>query len=262
MVWDVSGTKNASPEERTRFPRVLPMGLSGLLVQFADRLDDEANRAALAFQARLLDEALAGVVEIAPSLGGVFLRLDPLTADRGVIEARVRALLADGAAPPAAGTRGRLWRLPAVFGGAAGPDLADIAARIGCDVDEAVAELTARPLRVMALGFAPGLPYMGILPERWDIPRKAGLTPRVPVGGVVVAVRQAIIFPTDTPTGWWHVGQSRFRGFRPEAAAPFLLGPGDEVLLQPVTEADLDALHRDDPDGAGASVAPSADAPR
>ena len=128
--------------------------------------------------------------------------------------------------------------------------------RATLDGDAGVA--VARPLRVMAIGFAPGLPYMGILPERWDIPRNTALTPRVPAGGVVVAVRQAIIFPADTPTGWWHVGQTGFRGFRPEAAEPFLLGPGDEVVLRPVPEDELRALLAADPDGGGATIEPLA----
>jgi inhibitor of KinA len=247
------------PGNEARLPRVLPMGLSGLLVQFSDRLEDVANRATLAFRARLIAEALTGVEEVAPSLGGVFLRLDPMAADRDAVVARVHELLA---------VRGELsgvvaarrWRIPAVFGGAAGPDLAAIAAGMGVAEADAVAELTATPLRVMALGFAPGLPYLGILPERWDIPRKAGLTPRVPAGGVVVAVRQAILFPTETPTGWWHVGQTAFRGFRPGAEEAFLLRPGDEVLLQPVSQAEAAALGRDDPEG-GVTCAPMPDAP-
>jgi inhibitor of KinA len=232
-------------------PRILRMGHAGVLVQFSDRLDDAANRRALAFGARLAAAPPEGVEEVAPSLGGVYLRLDPLRADHGAIEARLRVLIDDEAASTAA--TARRWTVPAVFGGANGPDLDAVAAAVGMGADEAVADLIARPLRVMAIGFAPGLPYMGILPERWEIPRKAGLTPKVPAGGVVVAVRQAIIFPADTPTGWWHVGQTGFRGFRPGAAEPFLLRPGDEVSFRPVPAEELRALMAGDPEGGGAS---------
>lgn len=234
-------------------PRIVRMGLAGLLVQFADRLDDAVNRRVLAFRARLIAGLPEGVEEVAASLGGVYLRLDPLRADHVAIEARLGALLANEA-PGGAVTGARRWTIPAVFGGAAGPDLEAVAEAVGLDAAGAVAELAAQRLRVMAIGFAPGLPYMGILPERWDIPRKAGLTPRVPAGGIVIAVRQAIIFPTDTPTGWWHVGQSGFRGFRPDAAEPFLLRPGDEVVLKPVADDEFRALVADDPEGGGASV--------
>lgn len=254
----MSESKGEMPGNGARFPRILPMGLSGLLVQFSDRLEEDANRAALRLRTRLLAEALPGVEEIAPSLGAVFLRLDPLVADRAAVEARVWRLLTAPAGGPDPAAVARRWRIPAVLGGDAGPDLAAVAAAMGCDEAAAVAELTAMPLRVMALGFAPGLPYLGILPDRWDIPRKAGLTPRVPRGGIVVAVRQAIVFPTATATGWWHVGQTGFGGFRPDAADPFLLRPGDEVRFQPVTQDALDALSRDDPEGGGAQAQPLA----
>lgn len=238
----------------TTVPRILRMGLGGMLVQFSDRLDDAANRRALAFRARLLSGLPEGIEEVAPSLGGVYLRLDPMRADHDGIEARLRALLDAGARGHAAG-RGRRWTVPAAFGGDAGPDLAAVAKGMGRDPVAAAAGLAGAPLRVMAIGFAPGLPYMGILPEAWDIPRKTGLTPKVPAGGVVVAVRQAIIFPTDTPTGWWHVGQTGFRGFRPGAAEPFLLRPGDEVRFRPVTAQELASLVADDPEGGGVTVA-------
>ena len=239
-------------EAGTIAPRILRMGLTGLLVQFSDRLDDGANRRALAFGARLAARLPDGVEEIAPSLGGVYLRLEPMKADHAAIEAQLAALL-DGELSGHGLAGARRWTVPAVFGSGAGPDLDAVAAAVGIGPAAAVAELVARPLRVMAIGFAPGLPYMGILPERWDIPRNTAMTPRVPAGGVVVAVRQAIIFPADTPTGWWHVGQTGFRGFRPGAAEPFLLRPGDEVRLRPVSEDELRALIASDPDG-GTSV--------
>lgn len=234
-------------------PRILRMGLSGILVQFSDRLDDGANRRALAFGARLATSLPEGVEEVAPSLGGVYLRLDPLRADHAAIEARLGAMIANET-PGAAVAGARRWTVPAVFGGTSGPDLDAVAAAVDLGAEETVADLVAQSLRVMAIGFAPGLPYMGILPERWEIPRKAGLTPKVPQGGIVVAVRQAIIFPTDTPTGWWHVGQTGFRGFRPGAAEPFLLRPGDELRLRPVAADELRSCIAEDPDGGGASV--------
>lgn len=238
----------------TTVPRILRMGLGGMLIQFSDRLDDAANRRALAFRARLLADLPEGVEEVAPSIGGVYLRLDPMRADHGGIESRLGALLDAEASDDAAG-RGRRWTVPAAFGGDAGPDLAAVAEAMGRDPAAAAEGLAGAPLRVMAIGFAPGLPYMGILPEAWDIPRKAGLTPKVPAGGIVVAVRQAIIFPTDTPTGWWHVGQTGFRGFRPGAPDPFLLRPGDEVRFRPVTAEELASLAAGDPEGGGATVA-------
>lgn len=239
--------------------RLMPMGLTGLLVQLADRLDDAANRRALALAARISAADLPGVAEVVPSLGSVFLRLDPLAVERPALLSTLRRFLADPG--QTATIPERRWMIPVAFGGSHGPDLDDVAAAMACSPAEAVAELTGQDLRVMALGFAPGLPYMGILPERWDIPRKPGLTPRVPQGGIVVAVRQAILFPADTPTGWWHVGQSGFRGFRPETDEPFPFRPGDTVRLAAVTPDELAALRKDSAGRGGATLQAAARAP-
>ncbi|MCU9849581.1 allophanate hydrolase subunit 1 [Defluviimonas sp. WL0024] len=243
--------------EDAAYPRLATMGLTGLLVSFAGRLDERANRAAVAFRSAVEAEGWADVEETAASLASVFLRFDPFETDLAAIETRLRALL-DSRDWYAVGlpTGRRLWRIPTVFGGEYGPQLAEAAALAGRTSEEAVAELTAAPVRVLTIGFAPGLPYMGTLPAQWDIPRQTGVTPRIPAGALVVAVRQLIVFPTATPTGWRHVGQTGFRGFRPEAAEPFPLRSGDEVRFVPIAAEELADLRAANPDNGGAVAEP------
>ncbi|MCV6596331.1 MAG: allophanate hydrolase subunit 1 [Mangrovicoccus sp.] len=217
-------------------PQILRMGLSDFLVRFDDRLSDQANRAVLSLAAALEAEAWPGLVELAPSLAALYLRMDPAQCDPCHVEAKLQELLAtrDWFAAPLPPGR-RIWQLPCVFGGAAGPQLAEAAALAGCAPDQAIAQICAKPLRVLALGFSPGQPYLGSLPTAWDIPRQTELTQTVPVGAVVVAVRQIIIFTAPSPTGWRQIGQSGFRGFQPKNAPPILLRPGDEVQLRSVS---------------------------
>ena len=85
---------------------------------------------------------------------------------------------------------------------------------------------------MQTIGFAPGQPYLGELPEAWDIPRQTALTDRVPIGALTVAIRQLVLFSVSTPTGWRHIGQTAFRPFRPDAETPFVLRPGDEVIFE------------------------------
>jgi len=232
------------------------MGLGGILVRFSDRLDDGANRAALAFRAAVEAAGWDGVEETAASLGSVFLRFDPARTDAGALGARLAPLLSGRDWYRAALPGGRrLWTIPAVFDG---PDLAAAAGLAGLSPEAAAAELAGARIRVLALGFAPGLPYMGPLPAHWEIPRQTALTPTAPAGAVVVALRQVIIFPTPTPTGWRQVGRTGFRAFRPGAATPFALAAGDEVRFRAVGATELDALTAADPEGGGAVAEPIA----
>ena len=124
--------------------------------------------------------------------------------------------------------------MPVCFEGAYAPQLEDVAALVGVAGSEAIDALCAAPLRVLTLGFAPGQPYLGLLPNAWDIPRQAGLTPKVSPGAVVVAARQLVIFAVPAQTGWRQVGQAAFRPFLPQAASPVALSPGMRLQLVPV----------------------------
>jgi len=215
--------------------QLLPLGPDGILLRFADTLSEPANRAALAFRA-LVDAAdLAGVTETATSLTSVFVRFRPDQVARADVEDQLRDLLSrqdwSDVALPAGRT---LWHIPAAFAGEAAPDLEDVARQIGRDADTVVAELCAEPVRVLALGFAPGQPYLGFLPEHWNIPRRTEVTPEVPRGAVVVAVRQVIPFANPAPTGWWQIGQTAFRCYDPEADPALPLRAGDELRFHAV----------------------------
>jgi KipI family sensor histidine kinase inhibitor len=234
-------------------PEVLPQGLDGFVVRFGDRVSEPANRAALAFRAALEREGWPGVEETSPALVSVFLRFDPREVPHGEMAGRLHALAASREWRAAAlGGRRRFWRIPTLYGGADGPQLGEAAGMAGLGEAEAAAELAEARLRVLAIGFAPGQPYLGELPPRWALPRQAGLTPEVPEGAVTVAVRQVVLFANPSPTGWRWVGRTAFRCFRPEAAEPFPLRPGDEVVFEAVSPEAMARIRAGDPEGGGA----------
>ncbi len=234
------------------FPAIAPVGLCGMAVRFADRLSEPANRAALAFRAALESEGRDGVEEVSTSLTSAFVRFDPLHLPHATLETHLRDMLAaqDWYAAALPGGR-RHFRIPCVLGGEHGPQLADAAEAAGLSEAQARDELCAARPRVLTIGFAPGQPYTGELPAHWDIPRLKELTPKVPQGALVVAIRQLIIFANDTPTGWRHVGQTAFRCFRPEADEPFALRPGDEISLRAIDAEELHAIRERDDSGLG-----------
>jgi len=222
------------------YPRIQTVGLSGLLVTFAPSLDDAANRAALAFRAAFRAD---WVEESATSLVSAFFRADLAHLDVAAARAELEALLhsLDWFAEPLPSGR-KLWRIPAVFGTDLAPGLHEAAEAAGLTEAEAITEISEMQLRVITIGFAPGQPYLGTLGPHWDIPRLTGLTPNVPAGALVAAVRQMCLFSNATPTGWRHVGQTNFRTFRPGADTPFPLAPGDELRFEPITAKEFERL--------------------
>jgi len=224
-------------------PRLLPAGDSAIVVEYGDGIDLSLNA-----RVRLLHRALgatrpAGVVETVPAYRSLLVHYDPIVLSRAAIE-RWIAETADHlpAESPAAC---RTVEIPVVYGGVAGPDLADVAAHAGLELHE-VADLHASvEYVVFMLGFMPGFPYLGGLPERLATPRLA--TPRtlVPAGSVGIAGAQTGIYPAESPGGWRLIGRTPVVLFDPSDSPPALLEAGDRVRFVPVATADYDAIARE-----------------
>jgi KipI family sensor histidine kinase inhibitor len=184
--------------------------------------------------------ALAGPLAEALSAAGVAAEVVCGFATVGVVlgddeadltEARVvaRGTVADVASSPrptSGDSEGRVVTVPCTFDG---PDLDEVAALARCTPAEVVSQLTAAPLRVAVLGFAPGFAYLDGLPAALaSVPRRPEPRPRVAAGSVALANGHAAVYPTATPGGWQLVGRTGYPlvSTRPPYAA---LAPGDEV---------------------------------
>lgn len=236
--------------EDNRWPLIRTAGFDGFLVSFGDQLNEPANRAALALRAAVEQKGWAGIEETSTSLVSTYLRFDPLWKDHADMHSLLEGLLSEQDWFSAALPEGRrLWHIPTVYGTDLAPQLGKSAVLAGLSTDEAIASVSRSRVRVQTIGFAAGMPYLGELPPEWNIPRQTDLTAQVPAGGLCVAIRQLVLFPVATPTGWRHIGQTAFSLFRPDDEAPFVLRPGDEVLFEPVSADQLEAMRASGPDG-------------
>ena len=236
-------------------PLVRSVGLNGVLVTFGDHATDAANRAAIAFRSAVDAQGWPEVRESSSTLVSAFFRVDLSEHRFDDMRARLEDVLTTQDWGDAALPTGRaLWTIPAAFGGERAPQLSEAAEAAGLSAEAALDQLTRTRLRVLTLGFAPGQPYLGTLGENWNIPRQVGLTPNVPAGALVAAVRQVCLFAKDTPTGWRHVGQSAFACFRPGNDTPFPLSPGDEVQFASISAKELAQIEAHNGDGSGGAM--------
>ncbi|MEP5731706.1 MAG: carboxyltransferase domain-containing protein [Sulfitobacter sp.] len=238
----------------TEWPKIRTVGLSGLLVTFAKAMSEPANRAALALRADLEQLGWNEITETSTSLVSTYLELDLSQTTIAAMKERLQELLKsrDWFAAPLPGGR-KLWHVPTLYGTDQAPQLEEAAQVAGVSPEQAIKQISASRVRVLTIGFAPGQPYMGELSKTWDIPRQQGLTKSVPPGALVIAIRQLIIFTNAAPTGWRHIGQTAFKTFRPDAAQPFTLAPGDELTFPAVSRAEYENILAQDTDGLGAA---------
>ncbi len=124
-----------------------------------------------------------------------------------------------------------------LYGGEAGPDLADVAARAGIGADEAAARHAAGGYTVAMLGFAPGFPYLLGLDPSLATPRHATPRTRVEAGSVGIGGAQTGIYPASGPGGWRIIGRTPLRLFDAMRDPPTLLRAGDRVRFVAIDAA-------------------------
>jgi KipI family sensor histidine kinase inhibitor len=215
-------------------PALRHAGDAGLLLEFEPRIDEAVHARVVAVATALRAAGVAGVRDIVPTYRSVAVHLDPAGTDRLALDAAVARAIA----APAVTRTGETFDVPVVYGGEAGPDLADVAARAGLDPQAVIALHAAQTYRVFMIGFLPGFPYLGLVDERIASPRLASPRLRVPAGSVGLAGRQTGIYPQASPGGWRVIGRTPWRLFDGDATPPARLQPGDLVRFRPVGETD------------------------
>lgn len=220
-------------------PEIRHMGDRGLLVELGTGIDPAVNRRVQQLHQILARENLFGVVETVPAYSSLLVVYDPLRAAPDALERQIRGLchfqdIDLPEQPPSA------IEIPVVYGGESGPDLDAVAAFHGRTREEIVRLHSGTVYRVYMIGFTPGFPYMGELPQALDTPRRETPRTRIPKGSVAIAQRQTGIYPVVSPGGWQIIGRTPVALFDPRQDEPSLLGMGDEVRFRPITAEEAD----------------------
>lgn len=208
-------------------PRLLELGDAALTLEFGERIDPAVNARVMAARDVLAAAALPGITDLVPTYRSLTVHFDPLATDRSAL---IEHLHAAAEAMQKSALTGRYFEIPVRFGGADGPDLDEVAKTTGRSADEIIDTLCGLELRVYLIGFLPGFPYMGDLPDWLRLPRRATPRTAVPPNSVAIAGPQAAVYPWQSPGGWHLLGRTTVQMFDADnAERPALLAPGDTV---------------------------------
>lgn len=225
------------------YPKIIPAGDSGALIQFGDELDFTVNAAVLEFDDTLNRTAIEGVTEVSPALVSLLVRFDPLQCSYDHISDQLQRVLntKDWLLKPEI-ENPAIWKVPVLYGSDAGTDLGEVAELLGLSESTTIEQHSDSLLRVLTLGFAPGCAYLGLLPENWNLPRLEVIKPEVPAGAILVAIRQTVMPSAAMPTGWRCIGQTPLNNFDSQQAPPVAVKHGDQVQYTPVSESEFRRL--------------------
>lgn len=221
---------------------IFPLGDSGLIIDFGNRIDVETNEKVLRLFHALRHQEIPFFTDLIPAYSSLTVCYDPAILYQWrhesptVFEAVARLIedLELKEYPPS--RQPRMHEIPVCYDPIYAPDLCSIADAKGLDREEVIRLHCSKIYRVYMLGFLPGFAYMGTIDESIAIPRKESPRSRVEAGSVGIAGRQTGIYPVASPGGWQVVGRTPVCIFNDEYSDPALFSPGDEVRFHSITE--------------------------
>jgi len=213
------------------------MGDRSLIVELGDKINPEINRKVSALTALLEGNPLDGLIDIVPAYRSILVVYQPLKTNVKTLKKWIDGIQEKVMEihPPEPET----IDIPAIYGGKYGPDLEWVAQYHKITPEEVIRLHTVNTYHVYMIGFMPGFPYMGELPEGLETPRKETPRTAIPEGSVGIAQRQTGIYPVVSPGGWQIIGWSPLNLFNPNQDPPALLKSGNMVRFLQIDEEDF-----------------------
>jgi inhibitor of KinA len=210
-----------------------PLGDQAVLATFP------AEAAALRFAAAVQAAALPGVIDIVPAYFTVAVFFDLGQTQYAKLVPSLQQLAKRKPARKAQ-NRPRRHVIPCCYEHS--PDLARIAEHTGLTTEEVTRLHTGEEYTVYAIGFCPGFPYLGYLPQALcGVPRLPSPRLRVEPGSVGLAGRQTGIYPLERPGGWNLLGRTPLLLVDVEDGY-FPIRAGDIVKFQRIDVAEFEKL--------------------
>jgi inhibitor of KinA len=223
-----------------------PMGDSAVVATLGSGIDEATLASVLSLSGAISAAGRAGITDVVPAYASVTAFYDPAQfADSGGDSygavCRFLESCAGRAAGAPPGPAPRLVEIPVCYGGVFGPDIGIVAEHCRVGADEVAALHSGADYLVHAIGFTPGFPYLGGLPEALRTPRRDTPRAHVRAGSVAIGGSQTGVYPVDSPGGWRIIGRTPVELFRPLLSPAALLRPGDRVRFRAISAAELES---------------------
>lgn len=213
------------------------MGDRALLIELGDEIHPSINKKVRELFLRLDRASIDGVKELVPGYRSVMAVYDPLVIGPASLQERIILLHEQRSDYPV--PEPKTLEVPVVYGGSYGPDLKWVADFHGIAPEDVIHHHTRPLYQVYMLGFTPGFPYLGEVPEAISTPRRETPRTAVPQGSVAVAQRQTGIYPVQSPGGWHILGWTPLKFFDAKKWPPTPLEMGDQVRFFPIQEKEI-----------------------
>jgi inhibitor of KinA len=182
-------------------------------------------------QKQLAELKIPAIISIRPGMDCLLLEL----AD-GADRDQLKQLLSQIELGEFKETSSEVVRVPVCYEPEFAPDLENISKAVGLSQQEIIDLHSSHIYSVWMIGFMPGYPYMGGLPEVLHIPRKSNPDVKLAAGSVAIAEEYVGVYPFDSPGGWHVLGRTSIKLFDYQRARPSFFEYGMKVQFYSVSK--------------------------
>lgn len=216
----------------------LNAGDSCMIMMLGNEISREMHQRVKSLYLYLNTHQVPGVVDVVPAYRSISIFYNPLK----VLPSQILAWLhqADGMVlNNISEVSVRRLYIPVCFGGEFGPDLKRVAECHNLTEQEVVDIFQAHDYLNYFIGFMPGKPYLGGLPEILETPRLDVPRFKLPSGTVVIYGKQAAIFGIEQPSGANVIGRSPVLIYDKRKKDPTLFQIGDLIRFFQISQEEF-----------------------
>ena len=213
--------------------RFLRNGDKAITMELGDCVDEQINRHVTAICRQLQSLDTDGILDVIPTFRSLTVCYEPdVISDWNIKRLLKRCYRKSGNAESAAH---RVVCIPVCYGGAYGPDLADVAAFHGVSEEQVIQMHSGRDYLIYMLGFLPGFAYLGGLDKMLATPRLDSPRVRIEPGSVGIGGEQTGIYPMASPGGWRLIGRTPLSLYDAEKENSVPYEAGEYIRFVPIT---------------------------
>lgn len=208
-----------------------------ITIEFSQEISEDANMHVIEMQHAIESNPFKGFIECVAAYASLTVYFN-----NQVSALDVRAQLMDFYASQSENIKSGFTKnnkqtiiIPVCYDPALGVDLPWVSNHLNLSEKEIISLHTSNAFRVYMVGFIPGFPYMGTLPQQLEMPRKQTPSMKIPMGSVAIAGKQTGIYPAEVPGGWYVIGRTPLKMFDKTKEPCCFLKAGDAVQFKAIS---------------------------
>jgi inhibitor of KinA len=208
-----------------------------ITIEFSQEISEDANMLVIQMQHAIESNPFKGFIECVPAYASLTVyfndQISPLN-----VRSQLMSFYASQSENTKSGATTNTKQtiiIPVCYDPALGFDLPWVSNHLLLSHEEIISLHSSIAYRVFMIGFIPGFPYMGTLPQQLELPRKQTPSMKIPMGSVAIAGKQTGIYPAEVPGGWHVIGRTPLKMFDKTKEPCCFLKAGDFVQFKAIS---------------------------